>query len=70
MRPPASGVLAVALRPAVGGGVLRPLPDGFPALPLPPAAGCSPQPLGSQGSRCHCVAGDQWPEPADPLRID
>jgi len=34
-RPPVSGVLAVALRPAVGGGVLRRPLDGFPRFPLP-----------------------------------
>jgi hypothetical protein len=41
MRPPVSGVLAAALRPAGGGGVLRRPADGFPRF--------LPQPLGPQG---------------------
>jgi len=53
MRPPASGVLVTALRLAVGGGVLRRRPDGFPAFPIPPqAASCRPEPLCPQGPRC------------------
>jgi hypothetical protein len=44
MRPPASGVLATALRPAGGGGVLRRRADGFLRF--------LPQPLGLAGPRC------------------
>ncbi len=77
MRHPASGVLATALRPAVRGGVLRRLPDGFPRFPLPPpkAGRPGPQPFCPPGTRCpgagapaagrcHCLHRRPAPLPA------